>query len=82
MIATDRPALHRQRRTMRLVGAGPHLWRVTDERGRIIGHLQRIGGDAELRYRALRYHRAQARLLPVGDFWTPDDAVACLVNSA
>lgn len=78
MISTSSPSLRARPGFARLVPAGHELWRVLDETGRILGHLQRLADGADARYRALRYHRARGHLLPVGDFWSPDDAVDCL----
>ncbi|MCR2785479.1 MULTISPECIES: hypothetical protein [unclassified Microbacterium] len=78
MITTSSPALRSRFGALRLIPAGLELWRVVDDAGRILGHLQRAAEGADVRYRALRYHRGHARLLPIGDFWSADDAVECL----
>jgi hypothetical protein len=62
----------------RLAPAAPSLWRVLDPSGRIIGHLQSIVDHAGVRYRARRFRIASRSFVDVGDFWSADDAVACL----
>lgn len=60
-----------------LTAAAPALWRVIDGAGRVIGHLQALAGDAGIRFRARRFHPGSG-FRDLGDFWSPDDAVACL----
>ncbi|MDT0181553.1 hypothetical protein Q9S36_15350 [Microbacterium sp. ARD31] len=71
------PALGRPR-PVRLIGAGPSLWRVVDGRGVVIGHLQRLDDD---RYRARRLRFAAHGFVDIGDFWSADDAVSALHDS-
>lgn len=54
------------------------LWRVVSPAGRVLGHLQAIPHPQGERYRARRYHPASATFVDLGDFWSADDAVACL----
>lgn len=61
-----------------LTRAGDRLWRVVTPQGRVIGHLQAVEHPLGLRYRARRFHSALGGFLDVGDFWSPDDAVASL----
>lgn len=63
---------------IRLVPAGPALWRVLDRSGRAIGHLQAVLTTEGVAWRARRFHRASRDLRDLGDFWSPDDAVDCL----
>jgi hypothetical protein len=63
---------------VRLVSAGPLLWRIV-ERGRVIGHLQAVRDGDDLRYRARRYHGPSRAFRELGEFWSPDDAVDCVV---
>ncbi|GAA4482926.1 hypothetical protein [Microbacterium panaciterrae] len=58
--------------------AGERLWRVVDTRGAIRGHLRVMPHDLGLRYRAERLHLASGAFRIVGEFWSPDDAVAAL----
>ncbi|HET6300306.1 hypothetical protein [Microbacterium sp.] len=63
---------------IRLVPAGPALWRVLDRSGRAIGHLQAVLKPEGVAWRARRFHRLTRELRDLGDFWSPDDAVDCL----
>ena len=63
---------------LRLAAAAPALWRVLDRRGVVIGHLQALADEAGVRYRARRFHAASRRLVDLGDFWSPADAIDCL----
>jgi hypothetical protein len=61
-----------------LVRASARLWRVQDAKTRVIGHLRLIPDPLGVRYRAERLHLATGSFRLVGDFWSPDDAVAAL----
>jgi len=63
---------------VRLVPAGPLLWRIVD-RGRAIGHLQAVREGADLRYRARRFHAPSRAFRDLGEFWSVDDAVECVI---
>lgn len=65
----------------RLVRAGAALWRVVGSDERVAGHLRAVESELGIRYRAERFHAASGGLLPVGEFWTPDEAVETLVLS-
>lgn len=67
-----------RRRDMRLVVAGSRLWRVLDPRGRVIGHVQAVASDGDVRYRARRFHTPSRAFRDLGEFWSADDAVECL----
>ncbi|MFT4229765.1 MAG: hypothetical protein QM602_05690 [Microbacterium sp.] len=71
------PVLHAPQ-GIRLVRAADDLWRVLAPGGRVIGHLQAVTHPLGLRYRARRYHAATGRFRDLGDFWSPDEATACL----
>ncbi|MDR7189808.1 hypothetical protein J2Y46_002634 [Microbacterium sp. BE35] len=64
---------------MRLIAASPSLWRVVEPDGRVIGHLQEIAQAGAIRFRARRYSPAAHAFRDLGDFWSADDAVECLV---
>ena len=66
------------RSRMKLVAAGPSLWRVLAPSGRVIGHLQAIAEARGIRFRARRFHAATHTFRDLGDFWSADDAVECL----
>jgi len=63
----------------RLVAAAPSLWRVVEPGGRVIGHLQEVVEAGGIRFRARRFHAASHAFRDLGDFWSADDAVECLV---
>lgn len=63
---------------VRLVPAGPALWRIVDPGGRVIGHVQALGQGQELRYRAKRFHPATRAFRDLGEFWSAEDAVECI----
>jgi hypothetical protein len=63
---------------VRLVPAGPLLWRIVD-RGRAIGHLQAVREGADVRYRARKFHAPSRAFRDLGEFWSVDDAVECVI---
>ena len=75
--AVDFPGLCPTKK-LRLVAAGPGLWRVLDPGGRVIGHLQAVGQGADIRYRARRFHAPSRTFRDIGEFWSADDALDCL----
>lgn len=62
----------------RLLPVATDLWRVTDRHGRVIGHLEARRDPRGLRYRARRFHAPSRAFRDLGEFWSADDAVACL----
>ena len=68
-----------RRSDVRLVSAAHALWRIVDGRGRVIGHLQAIGHGDGLRYVARRFHGPTRAFRDLGEFWSADDAVECVV---
>jgi hypothetical protein len=63
---------------LRLIAAGPRLWRALDRSGRIIGHIRQWQDPAGARFRALRYSSISQAFRDLGDFWSMDDALTCL----
>ncbi len=61
-----------------LVRAGASLWRVTDHRESVLGHLRVVETAQGVRYRAERLRRSSGGFVTVGAFWSPDDAVQAL----
>ena len=53
------------------------LWRVTRPNGEVLGYIERTEERKADRYRAKRLLQRQRRFLPVGDFWSFDDAIDC-----
>jgi hypothetical protein len=53
------------------------LWRVTRSSGEVLGYIESFDERAGTRYRAKRMFSAQRPSLPLGEFWSIDDAVDC-----
>jgi hypothetical protein len=53
------------------------LWRVTRSSGEVLGYIESFDERGGVRYRAKRMFSAQRPSLPLGDFWSIDDAVDC-----
>lgn len=53
------------------------LWRVTRPDGEVLGYVERRTTSAGDRFQAKRMLQRQRRFLPIGDFWTVDDALDC-----
>ncbi len=53
------------------------LWRVTRADGEVLGYVERTTTAAGHRFRAKRMLHRQRRFLPVGEFWSVDDALDC-----
>ncbi|MFG6476530.1 hypothetical protein ACFXP7_09085 [Microbacterium sp. P06] len=68
----DRPAW------AQLTRAGDGLWRVSDQRGRPLGHLRAVPTPDRWRYRAERYHGPARSFRELGEFWAASDAFDCL----
>jgi hypothetical protein len=64
---------------VQLVAAGALLWRIVDRSGRVIGHLQAMREGSDIRYRARRFHAQSRAFRDLGEFWSIDDAVECVL---
>ena len=53
------------------------LWRVTRATGEVLGYVDSFVENGDERYRAKRIIASSGRSLPLGEFWSFDDAVAC-----
>lgn len=53
------------------------LWRITRTSGEVLGYVERATTPAGHRFTAKRMLQRQRRFLPVGEFWTVDDAMDC-----
>ena len=53
------------------------LWRVTRSGGEVLGYVERTASAAGQRFAAKRMLQRQRRFLPVGEFWSMDDALDC-----
>ena len=56
----------------------PRLWRVSDRRGRIVGHIRAHLCDTGWRFSAERFSSTEHAFRALGDFWRADDALECL----
>jgi hypothetical protein len=65
--------------SVRLIAAAPELWRIVERDGRVIGHLQAVQAGADTRYRARMFHAPSRAFRDLGEFWSVDDAVECVV---
>lgn len=54
-----------------------NLWRVTRSAGDVLGYIERRSTPAGQRFLAKRMLQRQRRFLPIGEFWSVDDAVDC-----
>ncbi len=59
------------------VQLGDDLWRVTRAGGEVLGYVERSTTPAGQRFLAKRMLQRQRRFLPVGEFWSVDDAMDC-----
>jgi hypothetical protein len=65
------------RSSVNIVQLGNDLWRIVKADGEVIGYVERKDTAAGSRYTAKRMLSRQRRFLPIGDFWTVDDALEC-----
>jgi len=68
------PRLHRG---IVVVGLNDGLWRVTRADGDVVGYVERFAESRGTRFRAKRMIVRQQRFVPVGEFWSIDDALDC-----
>jgi hypothetical protein len=54
------------------------LWRVTRPDGEVVGYVERFAESRGIRFRAKRLIVRHQRFVPIGEFWTMDDAMAVL----
>ncbi|HEX4442919.1 MAG TPA: hypothetical protein VHZ81_05055 [Galbitalea sp.] len=67
-----------------LVQLHDELWRVTRRSGEVLGYIESftqggdaVGGSVERRFRAKRMFSSRRPSMPLGEFWTIDDAIDC-----
>lgn len=53
------------------------LWRVTRRDGEVLGYVERSTAAGGHRFQAKRMLPRQRRFLPIGQFWSLDDAMEC-----
>jgi hypothetical protein len=71
---TATPRLHRG---IVVVALNDALWRVTRADGDVVGYVERFTESRGTRFRAKRMIVRQQRFVPVGEFWSMDDALDC-----
>jgi hypothetical protein len=72
---TEIPTLNRF--GIALVQLHDELWRVTRGSGEVLGYIESFLDRGHRRFRAKRMFSAQRPSLPLGEFWSIDDAVDC-----
>ncbi len=70
--------LIRVRRDINLVQLHDDLWRVTRADGDVLGYVESYLEEQGRRFRSKRLIARQRRFVPLGEFWSFDDAVDCL----
>lgn len=68
----------RVRRDINLVQLHDELWRVTRADGDVLGYVESFMEPRGRRFRSKRLIALQKKFVPLGDFWSFDDAVDCL----
>ncbi len=53
------------------------LWRITRTDGEVLGYVEHAATLAGSRFTAKRMVQRQRRFLPIGEFWSMDDALEC-----
>jgi len=53
------------------------LWRVTRPAGDVVGYIERVTEPRGIRYRAKRLIVRQQRFVPIGEFWSMNEALQC-----
>ena len=63
--------------TIDVVQLHNELWRITRSTGEVLGYIERFVDRGEFRFRAKRMIVRQNRFVPIGEFWSMDDALDC-----
>lgn len=58
-----------------LVQLHEELWRVTKPAGEVLGYIERTKDPRGDRFAAKRLLSRSLRFLPIGEFWSLDDAI-------
>lgn len=53
------------------------LWRITRRDGEVLGYVELFDDAGVPRYRAKRMIVRRQMFVPIGEFWTMDDALDC-----
>ncbi|HEX4057098.1 MAG TPA: hypothetical protein VHX87_02120 [Galbitalea sp.] len=62
---------------IRLVQLNDDLWRVTRRTGEVLGYIESFADSGAARFRAKRMFSSRRPSMPLGDFWSIDDAIDC-----
>jgi hypothetical protein len=60
-----------------LVQLHDELWRVTRRSGEVLGYIEAFDESGNPRFRAKRMFSSRRQSLPLGEFWSIDDAIDC-----
>ena len=60
-----------------LVQLHDELWRVTRRTGEVLGYIESFEELGSPRFRAKRMFSSRRQSLPLGEFWSIDDAIDC-----
>ncbi|HEY1530708.1 MAG TPA: hypothetical protein VGF80_07830 [Galbitalea sp.] len=60
-----------------LVQLHDQLWRVTRRSGEVLGYIESFDESGSQRFRAKRMFSSRRQSLPLGEFWSIDDAIDC-----
>jgi hypothetical protein len=60
-----------------LVQLHDQLWRVTRRSGEVLGYIESFDESGSPRFRAKRMFSSRRTSLPLGEFWSIDDAIDC-----
>lgn len=60
-----------------LVQLHDELWRVTRRSGEVLGYIETFSESGASRFRAKRMFSSRRPSLPLGEFWSIDDAIDC-----
>ena len=69
-----------ERFRLRVVEIRPDLWRVSSLRGTVIGHITVDRSEDDTSFIATRMFGRTPRRVPVGTFWSLDDAIQAFVT--
>lgn len=60
-----------------LVQLHDELWRVTRRTGEVLGYIESFVDSGNRRFRAKRMFSSRRPSMPLGEFWSIDDAIDC-----
>lgn len=77
-LATAASPLERSFPGIAVVPLANGSWRVTRRDGTLVGNVEPVAEEAGTRYRAKRFTPRDRGFRPIGEFWTPAEAVDAL----